>query len=33
MDVTSTATTSELVYDPYDHDTIFDPHALFRQTP
>lgn len=21
----------DLVYDPYDHDTIFDPHALFRR--
>ena len=29
--MTSTATTSELVYDPYDHDTIFNPHALFRR--
>ena len=29
--VTSTAATSELVYDPYDHDTIFNPHALFRR--
>jgi len=29
--VTTTATTSELVYDPYDHDTIFDPHALFKR--
>jgi cytochrome P450 len=29
--VTSTATTSELIYDPYDHDTIFDPHAVFRR--
>jgi len=25
------ATTSELVYDPYDHETIFDPHAVFRR--
>jgi hypothetical protein len=29
--VTSPATTSELVYDPVDHDTIFNPHALFRR--
>jgi cytochrome P450 len=29
--VTSTATTSDLVYDPYDHETIFHPHALFRR--
>ena len=29
--VTSTATASDLVYDPYDHETIFDPHALFRR--
>jgi cytochrome P450 len=26
-----TSTTSELAYDPYDHDTIFDPHAVFRR--
>jgi cytochrome P450 len=26
-----TSTTSELVYDPYDHETIFDPHAVFRR--
>ena len=29
--MTSTATTGELVYDPYDHETIFDPHAVFRR--
>jgi cytochrome P450 len=29
--VTTTATTSELVYDPYDHETIFNPHALFKR--
>jgi len=29
--VTATETSSHLVYDPYDHDTIFDPHALFRR--
>ena len=29
--MTSTATTSELVYDPYDHETIFNPHAVFRR--
>jgi cytochrome P450 len=29
--VTSTATSGELVYDPYDHETIFDPHAVFRR--
>jgi cytochrome P450 len=29
--VTTTATTSDLVFDPYDHDTMVDPHALFRR--
>ena len=29
--MTSTAATGELVYDPYDHETIFDPHAVFRR--
>jgi cytochrome P450 len=29
--VTATATSSDLVYDPYDPETIFDPHALFRR--
>jgi len=29
--VTSTATSNDLVYDPYDHDTIFNPHPLFRR--
>ena len=29
--MTSTATTSELIYDPYDHETIFNPHTLFRR--
>ena len=29
--MTSTATTNELVYDPYDHDTIYNPHTLFRR--
>ena len=24
-------TSTDLVYDPYDRDTIFDPHALFRR--
>ena len=28
--MTSTST-SELVYDPYDHETIFNPHAIFRR--
>ncbi len=28
---TTTATASDLVFDPYDHDTIRDPHALFRR--
>ena len=27
----TTTTTGELVYDPYDHETIFDPHALFKR--
>jgi cytochrome P450 len=29
--VTTTATNHDLVFDPYDHDTILDPHALFRR--
>jgi cytochrome P450 len=29
--VTTTATSKDLVYDPYDPETIFDPHALFRR--
>jgi cytochrome P450 len=29
--VTATATSRNLVYDPYDPDTIFSPHALFRR--
>jgi cytochrome P450 len=27
----ATATSSDLLYDPYDHKTILDPHALFRR--
>ena len=29
--MTAASTTKDLVYDPYDADTIFDPHALFRR--
>ena len=29
--MTATTTSSDLVYDPYDPETIFDPHALFRR--
>ena len=29
--MTATTTTSELVYDPYDHDTIVNPYALFKR--
>jgi cytochrome P450 len=29
--VTATSTSNDLVYDPYDHDTIFNPHPLFRR--
>ncbi|HLN05645.1 MAG TPA: cytochrome P450, partial [Acidimicrobiales bacterium] len=29
--MTATSTSKDLVYDPYDADTIFDPHALFRR--
>ena len=27
----TTTTTDALVYDPEDHDTIMNPHALFRR--
>ena len=27
----TTATSSDLIFDPYDHDTMVDPHALFRR--
>jgi cytochrome P450 len=29
--VTTTATDSDLVFDPYDHSIMVDPHALFRR--
>jgi cytochrome P450 len=29
--VTTTATNSDLVFDPYDHSIMIDPHALFRR--
>jgi cytochrome P450 len=29
--VTTTATNHDLVFDPYDHGTMLDPHALFRR--
>jgi cytochrome P450 len=29
--VTTTATTSDLVFDPYDHDTMVNPHPLFKR--
>jgi cytochrome P450 len=29
--VTTTATSHDLVFDPYDHGTMLDPHALFRR--
>ena len=29
--MTTTATTSDLVFDPYDHDTMVNPHALFKR--
>jgi hypothetical protein len=29
--VTTTATNSALVFDPYDHSIMENPHALFRR--
>jgi cytochrome P450 len=29
--VTATATSSDLVYDPYDHDTMYNPYPLFKR--